>query len=403
MAAAMSQVQISVKKKTTVWLVVAAAAVAGAVFVALSFHRGSGPAGVGATASAAPTAPAQRDAEGITFSPGSAQLSMLRSDPVDAMAMPIADAMAARVAYDDDVTARLFPPVAGRLVALKANAGDKVQAGQVLATIDAADFGTARADLDKARADEERKRLAFERARELGPGEGIAMKDLEAARADLEAAKAEAARAQQRVRNLNPRGLPVQGQQIALTSPIAGVVSERNATPALEVAPGAAAPLFVVTDLRRLWLLVDVPERMLGKIRPGARVAVESDAYPGEQFQARITQVGQVVDPNSRRIVAKARIDNAGGKLLPEMFVRALVLQDGRQGTRVPNTALVNRGVFSYVFVETRPGRFERRQVDLALRGTDFSYVTAGLSPGDKVVTTGAILLDAEIASAQKR
>lgn len=339
----------------------------------------------------------------MTFAAGSAQLNMLRSEAVGAMSLPVADAMAARVAYDDDVTARLFSPAAGRIVSLPAKAGDRVSAGQVLATIDAADFGTARADLDKAKADEERKRLAYERGRELGPGEGIAMKDLEAARADFDAARAETGRAQQRVRNLNPRGLPMQGQQVALTSPIAGVVSERNATPALEVAPGASTPLFVVTDLRRLWLLIDVPEKMLGTIRSGARVSVESDAYPGEQFQARVTQVGQVVDPNSRRVVARARIDNAGGKLLPEMFVRALVLQEARQGTRVPNDAIVNRGVFSYVFVEVQPGHFERRKVDLALRGTDFSYVAAGLAAGEKVVTTGAILLDAEIATAQKR
>ena len=328
---------------------------------------------------------------------------MLRSEVVGASSMPAADALAARVAYDDDVTARLFPPAAGRIVSISANAGDHVKAGQVLATIDAADFGTARADLDKAKADEERKRLAFERARELGAGEGIAMKDLEAARADLQAAKAETSRAQERVRNLNPRGLPVQGQQIAVSSPIAGLVSERNATPALEVAQGAATPLFVVTDLRRLWLLIDIPERLLGTIRSGARVAVETDAYPGEQFQARITQVGQVVDPNTRRVVARARIDNAQGKLLPEMFVRALVLQDGPQGTRVPNAALVNRGVFSYVFVETQPGHFERRRVELALRGTDFSYVASGLKSGERVVTSGAILLDAEVATAQKR
>ncbi|MGZ5179216.1 MAG: efflux RND transporter periplasmic adaptor subunit [Ramlibacter sp.] len=375
-------------------------AVVVAVLVAAAFFRGSDRPAV--AASAVP-APQQAGPAAIAFPPGSPQLSMLRSEPASAMAVPLADALAARVAYDEDVTTRLFPPVAGRIVSLPAKAGDRVSSGQVLAVIDAADFGTARADLDKAKADEERKRLAYERARDLGPGEGIAVKDLESARADLDAARAETARAQQRIRNLNPRGLPVQGQQVALTSPMAGVIAERNATPALEVAPGASTPLFVVTDLRHLWVLIDMPERLLGTVKAGARVAVESDAYPGEQFLARITQVGQVVDPNSRRIVAKARIENSDGKLLPEMFVRALVLQDSRQAVRVPNTAIVNRGVFSYVFVETQPGHFERRKVELGLRGADSSFVTSGLAANEKVVTTGGILLDAEMATAQKR
>lgn len=385
--------------KKHVWTI--AAAVVAIALVAAGFaHRQGGSAA--AETRPAPTPEVQAATDTIAFPPGAPQLGMLRSESLSAVPVPLADTLAARVAYDDDVTARLFAPAAGRVVALKAQAGDRVKAGAVLAVIDAADFGTARADLDKARADEERKRLAYERARDLGAGEGIAAKDLEAAKADLDAARAETARAQQRVRNLNPRGLPVQGQQIALVSPIAGTVSERNATPALEVAPGATTPLFVVTDLRRLWLMIDLPERLLQVVRPGARVAVESDAFPGEQFPARIVQVGQTVDPNSRRVVARAQVDNGSGKLLPEMFVRAFILQDKGQGTRVPNAALVNRGVYTYVFVETAPGRFQRRRVELALRGSDSSYVASGLSTGEKVVTTGAVLLDAELAARQK-
>jgi len=340
--------------------------------------------------------------DAISYAQTAPQLAMIRAQPAPALAVPVADALAARVAYDEDATARLFAPVAGRIVALKVQPGDRVKAGQVLALIDAPDFGTARADLVKARADEERKRLADERARELGAGEGIALKDLEAARADYEAARGETARAMQRVRNLNPLSLAVDGQRVALTSPLAGVVTERNANPSLEVVPGSQSPLFVVTDPRRLWLLIDLPEKLLPVIKTEARVSVESDAYPGEAVDARIVQVGQTVDPNTRRVVARARIDNAQGKLLPEMFVRALVLQDSGRAVRVPNSSIVNSGICSYVFVETAPGRFERRQVELAVRGADSSYVARGLVADEKVVVSGALLLDAEFVAARK-
>jgi cobalt-zinc-cadmium efflux system membrane fusion protein len=353
------------------------------------------------TASSA-RAPIKVAADTVAFEPQAPQLAMIRAQPAPALEMPVADALAARVTYDDDATARLFAPVAARIVALEARPGDQVRKGQVLARVDAPDFGTARADLAKARADEERKRLAFERARELGPGEGIAIKDLEAARADYEAASAETARAAQRVRNLNPLSLPVDGQRVAITSPLSGVVAERNASPALEVAPGSQSPLFVVTDLRRLWLLIDVPERLLPLIKAGARVSIESDAYSGEPVDARIVQVGPTVDPNTRRVVARARIDNIEGKLLPEMFVRALVLQDAGRAVRVPNSAIVTAGIYSYVYVESAPGRFERRKVELALRGADSSYVSRGLQANEKVVVAGALLLDAEIVAAHK-
>jgi cobalt-zinc-cadmium efflux system membrane fusion protein len=65
---------------------------------------------------------------------------------------------------------------------------------------------------------------------------------------------------------------------------------------------------------------------------------------------------------------------------------------------RVPNPALVTEGLNTYLFVETSPGVLQRRRVKLAFRGVDASYVAEGVVPGERVVTTGAILLNAELA-----
>jgi cobalt-zinc-cadmium efflux system membrane fusion protein len=335
----------------------------------------------------------------LRFPEGAPQLAMIRSELLPSSPVPVAEPLSARVAYDEDVTARIGVGISGRIVALKAAPGDPVRAGQVLAEIDSADFGTAHADLDKARADEERKRLVLARAQDLGAGDGVAAKEVEAAEADYAAARAETARAEQRLNNLNPHGLIVHGQRVGLTSPVGGVVAERTATPGLEVSPGLGTPLFVVTDVRHLWLMVDLPEKLMSRVKRGDNVAVESDAYPDERFAARIVQLGQVLDPNTRRVVARARLDNTSGKLLPEMFVRASVLQDSGSGVRVPNGAIVNRGVHAFVFVETAPGQFQRRRVMLLTRGSDSSYVGEGLKGGERVVTTGALLLDAELVA----
>ena len=342
-------------------------------------------------------APAQPDT--VSYAPGSPQLDMIRSQMLRGSTLPLGETLSARVAYDEDRTARVGVGISGRIVAIRAAPGEMVRTGQLLAEIDSPDVGSAHADLGKARADEERKRLAFERARELGAGEGIAAKDVEASQADYLSAKAETARADQRLRSLNPRGLAIAGQRIGLASPVSGVVTERTATPALEVNPGLATPLFVITDPHRLWLMIDVPEKLLARVKAGSVVSVESDAYPEDHFEAHIVQVGQVMDPNTRRVLARARLDNPSGKLLPEMLVRATVLQEGGTGVRAPNSAIVDRGVYSFVFVEVRPGEFERRRVQLLTRGADSSYVGEGLAGGERVVTTGALLLEAERAT----
>lgn len=353
----------------------------------------SGAAGVGAG-----TAPGGI-AQTLQFPVGSAQLAMIQTQAIPSSPMPLTDALSARLVYDEDATARIGVGIAGRVASIRAAPGDLVKAGQVLAEIDSPDFGTAFADLSKAKTEEDRRLQILERARSLGAGEAIAAREVEAAQADYVQAQAETLRAEQRLKMLNPYGHPIRGQRVWLSSPINGLVAERTATPALEVTPGMPTPLFIVTDPTRLWLLVDVPEKLIGQIKLGGEVAVESDAFPNERFSAKIVQLGQAVDPNTRRVVMRARINNPGRKLLPEMFVRASLLQGVGTAVRIPNGALINRGLYAFVFVETAPGEFVRRAVKLEAQGSDFSYVGAGLEGGERVVVTGALLLDAELTA----
>lgn len=380
------------------WRVLVPVAVAGIAIAAYLSYR---PAPVAPATGTAPAAATAGSPDEIRYAPGAPQLDMLRVQPLPALAVPMGAALSARVVVDEDVTARLGAGVAGRVVAIKAAPGDRVRAGQVLAEIDAPEFGTALADLDKAKSEEDQKRRILDRARTLVAGEGIAGRDIEAAEADLAQAHAETVRAHQRLANLTPAAAKVQGQRLGLASPINGVVVERAVNPALEVGPGMAAPLFVVTDPNRLWLMLDVPEALLAQVRLGLRVDVESDAFPGEHFNAIVTQRGQTVDPDTRRVAVRARLDNPQGKLLPEMFVRGALLQEKGQAlaVRVPNSALVNRGLYTYVFVERAPGHFERRKVTLLTTGADNSYIGDGVVAHERIVTTGALLLDAEMSA----
>lgn len=352
-----------------------------------------------APATAAAAARPRPQSDVLTFAPGAEQLASITSERTTTSALPLTDALSARLVYDEDATARIGVGISGRILSINAAPGASVRAGQVLATIDSPDLGTAIADLDKARADEHRKALSAERARDLVPGEAIAEKDWDVIQADLAAAKAETARAAQRLKNLDPGGAARAGQRYSLVSPIAGVVTERNTTPGLEVNPALAAPLFVVSNPDQLWVLIDLPEQWLAHVKAGGMVSVESDAFPGQQFGAKIASLGQLVDPNTRRVTVRAVLENSGHKLLPEMFVRARLLQTGGSGIAVPNSAIVNRGRHAYVFVQTAPEAFTRRQVTLATQGSDTSYVGSGLSAGDTIVTVGALLLDAELTA----
>lgn len=334
----------------------------------------------------------------IAYPAGAPQLDYLRTTPVSFVPEPATEPLPARIGMDEDHTVRVFTPADGRVVRIFAEPGDPVRKGQPLVEIDAPDYAAAMADVQKAQAEHDRDLRDHARQRDLEQAGVIARKDLEASDAILRESSAELQRASARARSMNP-GRNQDGL-LVLRAPVDGVVATRSVNPGTQVRSDADAPMFVVTDTRHLWLLMDVPEIAAGRLHAGQSVAITSDSDPALAAQAVIANLPSVVDPDTRRLKVRALIDNSSGTLRPEMFVRALPSADsGREVARVPNSALVTTGYFNYVFVEVRPGSYERRQVHVAITGHDVSYLDSGVKPGDKVITTGALLLDSEMRS----
>ncbi len=327
------------------------------------------------------------------------QRAFLKIAAVSSQPMPLADPVAARIAYDETRTSRIASPVLGRVVAARVEVGDSVRAGQVLAELDSPDLATAQADMRKALADEERKRLALDRARQLYGADVLARRDLENAEADFRQADAETRRARQHVRNLNAEGAG--DGRYAVRAPIAGIVADKQVNPGQEVRPDQPAPLMVVSDLRQVWAIADVPEKLAVALHRGQGVLLETDAWPGRQFKATINRIAVAVDPATRRVQVRCALDNADGRLKPDMFARVSFVSDdtSAKAFQLPNTALFTEGAYSYVFIETGPGIFQKRRVNVKVGGAERSYVSDGLLGGEQVVVEGALLLNAEAAS----
>ena len=334
----------------------------------------------------------------LRYAAGAPQRAALTVKPVESLPLPVSEPLNGRLAMDENRSARISSPIAGRVLSIRAEVGDRVARNAVLLQADAPELAAADADWRKSQADEVRKRLAFERARNLLAHEVVPQKDVEMAEADYRQAAAESRRTALRMKSLHASG--AENGSFSLRSPLAGVVVERQVTPGMELRPDLANALFVITDPSRLWLLVDVPERSLARIRTGQKVSIETETYPGVHFDGVVERTGFALDAVTRRVQVRASVPNADGRLRPEMYVRVAFLSDSAESAvAVPNTGLITEGVNSYAFVEKRPGVFEKRQVTLALRGRERSYVNDGLQAGERVVTEGALLLNAEMAS----
>lgn len=348
-------------------------------------------------------APPQPTVNGAVVAfPGQKDPPELRlADVISAAERPVE--LAGRLVWNEDATARVYAPFAGRVERVMAQVGQSVAKGAALATISAAELGQAQADVQRAQADERMAQRALERARSLVEVGAVSRKDLEAAEADQARAVAELQRARAR---LAPYGGAVEAgaalhQSLGLVSPVAGVVVERNLNPGLEVRPDAAgAPLYVVSDPRTLWVMLDLDETLLSRVKPGARIELTTAAWPDEKFGATVLHVGEWVDPASRTVKVRARVDNPKGQLRAEMFVKGQIeAHDGLP--LVPADAVFVRGQQLGVFVSLGQGRYERRFAQLRTAGPQWWHVVQGLKPGEKVVIGGTLFLNQLLDAAQ--
>ena len=215
-------------------------------------------------------------------------------------------------------------------------------------------------------------------------------------RADAAQARAEGERAKQRATQLGGGSDGIQGDFV-LRSPIYGAVIDRTVNEGAEVRPDATTPLFTVSSLDTLWLIASAPQRDLEKLRTGAHLAFTTDAAPGRTFDARVTYVGDQLDPVTRTTLVRAAIAN-GDRRLRAMVVGSarLMAADASPHVVVPTRALVTRGAEVVVFVEKSRGHFERRSVVVEDDDGTMATIREGLKPGERVVTRGSILLAAE-------
>jgi membrane fusion protein, heavy metal efflux system len=298
------------------------------------------------------------------------------------------------VEADPARTVNVLPPGAGRVRELKVALGDRVQRGQVLATIDSPDLAQAYDDNDKAAsaAALAAKNLKYQQE-QLKIG-AAAQRDLDQARSDNEQAIAEYTRTREHLRAIGAAA-DAQGEArlLMVRAPAAGSVT------ALSIAPGATInddtqSIMTVADLSVVWVTALVAERDLPRVAPRQDAEITLDAYPGKILHGKVLFVSDVLESDSRRDKTRIAFPNSDASLKPNMF--ATVTLHGAAVRRVvlPSSALLMNNDRTSVFVAVAPWTFVRRTVQPLLEEGTQVVIESGLEPGEQVVVKGGILLN---------
>lgn len=353
-------------------------------------------------AEASPAAPTVQNNQ-IRFVPEHPHLKLLTLTAA-APGRSVRTELPARLVWNEERTQRIYAPFAGRVTAIKADVGQPVQAGSLLAQLASPDFGIAQADTAKAQADVSLSRKNLQRQRELFEAGIVARKDLEQAEADAARAQAEEARAGART-SLYGGGGGV-NQRLAIQSGIAGIVVDRNLNPGQELRPDQSGvgvpPLFVVSDPTSLWVQIDARESEVGTLQPGAVFQLKVAALPGQTFEGRVSATADFIDPASRTIKVRGIVQNPDRKLKAEMLATAQFERMLGSGVVVPATAVILRGAQHTVLVQVQPGVFEAREVRVGYSGPTEIVISGGLEVGEMVVSDNALLLSRELRLAQE-
>lgn len=293
--------------------------------------------------------------------------------------------------------------VAGRVLGVGVDVGDRVTAGQRLATMEGAEVTATLARNRTASARQIAARQSLERAERLLAVRAISRAEVDLRKAEAEAAAAEAEAARQDLirMGLDPAAMRPDTAGLAefpIAAPIGGVVTERAVSPGLLVERDA--PLFAITDLSTVWAVVDIHEKDLGQVQEKGEVEIRTDAYPGAVFSGRIALIEPTLDEASRTAHARVVLDNASGKFRPGLFVTVAVpLRDagGFVATAIPGDAVQRIAGLPAVFVEKGPGLYEVRPVQTGREARGMVEIRHGIAEGETVVTEGAFILKSEI------
>ncbi|MGH9524175.1 MAG: efflux RND transporter periplasmic adaptor subunit [Terriglobales bacterium] len=300
------------------------------------------------------------------------------------------------VAYNQFTTTPVISQVSGPVGRIVVVPGQMVEAGQPMLYVSSPDFAQLRSNYIKARDAHSLAHKNYARAQDLYQHHAIAERDLQTAEsAEVQAqADLEAAEQSLRIVGANPDSIMrARGAEVPVNAPISGEVVERLVAPG-QLLQGGNTQCFTISDMRKVWVMVNVYQQDLEHVHVGDAASIRSDAYP-DVFHGTISYLGAALDPTTRTLQARVVTDNPGEKLKKDMYVTVeLVAGKIKNALAVPDAAVLRDAENEpFVYLEVSPGQFAQRNVKLGESRDGKTQIVAGLRAGDHVVGDGSLFL----------
>jgi len=337
-----------------------------------------------AATSAAPPPSAETPLSPIQLSPERMQSIGVRFGVVERKDLKVTIRMTGTVAIDERRVSYVQTRISGHIEKVFADATYQyVKKGQPLFTIHSPELVSAEREYLLA------KQNAQDLSQSTVPGVASGVASL------LESSRERLAQwdiSQQEIARLEATGQVE--ETLEIHSPVSGYITERNALPNLMVQPDTR--LYTIADLSTVWVLAQVLQNDLGRIKVGSPASLSVDSYPGRAFRGRLDFIYPDVDMTTRTARARLVFSNSQLTLSPGMFVNVNVDVNLGKQLSIPASGVLQSGTRQIVFVDRGKGYLEPREVQLGTQANDEYVVLKGLQAGERIVTSANFLIDSE-------
>jgi len=314
----------------------------------------------------------------------------LKIDTVITSQLVNAITLTGKVGSDEDKVIPVYSLVSGNVQDVKVMLGDFVQTGQVLAVVHSSEMAGYDNDLVNANSNLRIATTNLQKTKDMYRSGLASMTDSLNAEIAVQQAKSEVKRVNQ-VLKINGGG--TRGDFI-VRAPISGFIVQKSATNNMTIRGDNGTSLFTISDLKTVWIQANVYESSISLIRQGENVDVTTLAYPGRVFKGKIDKVMNVLDPASKVMKVRVVLPNPGYVLKPEMYASITVSdKENKQCLSVPKEALIFDRSQYYVLVFHDRSEVRITPVQVINTVGNRTYLASGVSNGDKVISSEAILI----------
>lgn len=301
--------------------------------------------------------------------------------------------LSGEVNFNDNKVVKVFPFSSGQVMEVKATLGDHVEKGQVLAVVRSADVAGNYSDLSSAENDVAIAKRQYDNTSSLYKNGIASEKDMTEAKENYNKALTAAEKVRQGIR-INGGGHTSPDGTYLIKSPVTGYVVEKKIEPGTFIRSDNSDNLFTVGDISEVWVWANVYETDIAKVKMGANAEVTTIAYPDTSFIGVVDKVNQQLDPVTKVMKIRVRLNNAGGLLKPEMFARVLIRgKEKGSAVCVPLSAVVSDYGKDFVVVYHERCNLELRQVQLLKKVEGCAYISSGINAGEVVISKNQLLL----------